>query len=249
MLTAALSMRKINNHGVYSLCYFYFFSNLLTDTFTECSCYDPQWRVEHVKPLCFNVLTEAFAEPVMRLTTPRHLPPMASRGAGGLNRPRSRWGGMFDPRTSLADQIFTWNRESFTLTWPWVGWQAGQMPEMYNTCLLPEGTKGAVIFKSPLPETSPPKAPDTEANGQAATPGIEGQPHFRIFGDDEFLLTLMDHGYVVHSCGEKGRNTWLEEGLNRRVTDGGDRGTMRHSHNRDRWYTLGHTDRDMVVKA
>lgn len=203
-MDASPSMRKTNNHGRYSLFYFFLFS-LVGDMATH-----------NIETQCFNVVTEEFFCPTLTFANP--LGVSRRRRHGAALQPGGR---MFDRRVSIAEQVHIWHNQFFSLTWQVMGWNS-HPPSLNATDLLGEGVPVARALN--VPSTShtlvrrPPE--DMILHGQQRQQEY-GFGCWRIFADDNLLLALTDIGYYVVDCrGGTGEYDWAKPGLNNRVSLG-----------------------------
>ena len=186
-------MRKVNDYGAYSLFYFYLHCVDSASVFERCECYNPKWRSDHIRTLCFNVLTETFWEPGLSLMAARSRRDRLSEHLRSDNR-----GGIFRSSVRISDQVHIWNNEFLTILWPMYPYANLEAPMLVSTEVVPEAATSDELFQSVLLETD-----KWASEGRGFW---NPDDHCRLFGDGKFLVTLACHRFLVHWCGqERGR--------------------------------------------
>lgn len=230
-LDVSSSMRQINNHGSYSLFYFYSFYRLKDGG---------PYNIPYITTLCFNVLTEKFSCPALAFPT------SCAPGAYELRDTSRKWHKLFDSRLRVAEQVHIWNGEFFSLSWETERSKVSP-PSLNSTKLMDEDLAGDQLLRAlndaPRSEISSfqdmPIEEDDE--GRSRTPIIWGSCYWRIFGDDNMLVVLTDNGYyVVHCRGDNRKFDWLLEGLGRRVGRGAHLPDLGHGGLRDVLFRMSH---------
>lgn len=224
------SMRKTNNHGRYSLFYFFLFSLI------------GEMATHNIETQCFNVVTEKFFCPTLTFANP--LGVTRSRRHGAAPQPRSR---LFDRRVSVAEQVQIWHNQFFSLTWQVMGWNP-HPPSLNATDLLGEGVPVSRAFKVPSTSRTLVKRPSEDQILQRQARQQEyGSGFWRIFADDDLLLTLTDIGYyVVDARGGPGEYDWLKGGMDRKVSLGLHYPHWEHTGLRDLAVEVTYANRELV---
>jgi hypothetical protein len=170
------SMRKVNDFGAYSLFYFYLSSDEQKYSFESCECYNAKRHLDHIKALCFNVLSETFWEPRLSLMTASFLTPQYG--------PRR---GIFSSSVKLADQVQMWNKEFLALSWP-----------SLDVPMAPILTSTEIDAESTEPKGSLQNVQEDNWAFKYRNLGISNDDAYRLYGDDDFLVSLTSQRFLVH---------------------------------------------------
>jgi hypothetical protein len=229
-MDASPSMRKTNNHGQYSLFYFFLFS-MISDA-----------AMHSIETQCFNVVTEKFFCPTLTFANPLGVTHHRRRHAG---RPQAH-SRMFDRRVSVAEQVHIWHNQFFSLTWQMMGWTP-HPPSLNVTDLLGEGVSVAKARNVPPTSQTLVKHPQEDAILQGQRSQEEyGSGFWRIFADDNLLLALTDVGYYVVDCrGGTGEYDWLRGSLNNKVSLGLHYPHWNHTGFRDKAVEVAYANREL----